>query len=159
MKQFLFLILALVAMFMGLSLCSKSPTPTKVSGTDQKPLDEKPFDGNLFKDQVIQSLGPSPATWNGIRFEEMRKDSFRLTLVYQRLPANFSQVKDDTYQIARAVLKVLAQDGRKPHEERITVFVHAHIPEKGETGADMVRSFGRTVYNYNTDQLEFEPAR
>jgi hypothetical protein len=112
MKQLFFLIFALVAMFMGLSLCSKSPPPPTTSSLsdeksfDAKSLDEKPFDQKLFQDQVMQSLGPSPASWRAIRFEEsIGKDFFRLMLLYQSTPSGLPQVENDTKRIARAVLK------------------------------------------------------
>lgn len=112
----------------------------------------------LFPERVLKSLGTTPPRWKEITFDEISKRRLRLTLVYQQMPSNLREVENDTKRIAGAVLKVLVEDGRKPHEEWISVFVHAHIPEKGVTGANLVRVFGKTMYNFNNDQLEFKPA-
>lgn len=147
MKRLLIAGLLLFALIMAVSLFTG--TPTKVSTSDQM----------LFKDQVLKTLGPTPPSWNVVQFEEIGERSFRLVLVYLHAPSNLQQVQDDTRRIARAVLKVLVEKGRSPQQEMIAVFVHAQIPQKGETGASMVRYFGKTMYDYNDDQLVFKPAK
>ncbi|MEQ1795426.1 MAG: hypothetical protein ABL970_14685 [Nitrospira sp.] len=147
MKRVLLAGLLFLAFIMVVGLFAGGPT--KVSTSDQI----------LFKDQVLKTLGPTPSSWNVIQFEEVGERSFRLALVYSHMPSNLQQVENDTRRIARAVLKVLVEKGRSPHQEMISVFVHAQIPEKGETGANMVRYFGKTMYDYNDDQLVFKPAK
>lgn len=138
----LFLVFAMaISLFTG--------TPSKVSTSDQM----------VFKDQVLKVLGPIPSSWSTIQFDEISERSYGLTLVYMHTPSNLQQVQNDTRRIARGVLKALMDKGRSPHQEMITVFVHAQIPERGETGAGMVRYFGKTMYDYNDDQLVFKPAK
>ena len=171
MKQFVFFILALVGMLMVLGLCSKSPTPpTTVTRSDPKPSVEKTADEKaadekaasdwkLFNDHVMQELGPSPASWRAIRFEERRKDDISLTLLYQLVPSSLMQVENDTKRIARAALKVLMQDGRKPQQEGITLFVRAQMPTKGETGADLVQSSAKPSTTPITTNWNLNPVR
>ena len=147
MKRLLFASLIVLAIVMPVTLYSNALTT--VSSSDQK----------LFKEQVLHALGPAQPGWNEIKFEEIGKRMFRLMLVYQHSPSNLQQVENDTHRIARAVLKVLVENGRKPPQEMIAVFVHAQIPEKGEAGANLVRYFGKTMYDYNSDQLVFKPAK
>lgn len=125
-----------------------SYTPT-VNAQEQK----------VFEDRVLNAIGKLPSGWDRVVFEDVRHRSIRLTLVYRSLPSSLEQVKNDTHRIARAVLKVLVDNGRNPSQEMIAVFVHGQIPEKGETGASMVRYFGKTMYDFNNDQLAFKPAK
>jgi hypothetical protein len=124
------------------------------SSTDQSQTQSKGF-----KDNVHKVLGPLPAGWNEIRFEEIKSDNIRLVLVYRNTPSNLTQVENDTRRIARAALKALINNGRSPQQEMISLFVHAQMPERGETGASLVRYFGKTMYDYNDDQLTFKPAK
>ena len=65
-----------------------------------------------------------------------------------------------TYEIARAVLKVLAENGRDSQGEMVTVVVSSQISEAGQTaGNNMAGSFGTMTYDYTTDQLTFKPAK
>lgn len=54
------------------------------------------------------------------------------------------------------MLKTLSAAGQSPTEKRINVFTRGRMAETGETGKQLVRVFGRTTYDYNSDQLEFE---
>ena len=56
------------------------------------------------------------------------------------------------------MLAALVKAGRRPAEEWTSVFVWVQQDGlHGETGRDLVRVFGSTNYNWNRDQLEFEP--
>jgi len=143
-----FLPAVFITFAMVLSGCWPSAAGAEPSSSDQK----------LFTERVLKSLGSTPPRWKEIAFDEISKRRLRLTLVYQQMPSALREVENDTKRIAGAVLNVLVEDGRKPHEEMISVFVHAQMPEKGVTGANLVRAFGKVMYNYNNDQLEFKPA-
>ena len=54
------------------------------------------------------------------------------------------------------MLNTLSAAGQSPTEKRINVFTRGRMAETGETGKQLVRVFGRTTYDYNSDQLEFE---
>lgn len=116
-------------------------------------------DQKLFKEQVLTSIGTFPAEWDNVEFEDIGQRSIHLTLGYRHSPSSLDEVKSGTHRVARAVLKVLADNGRNPQKEMIAVFVHGQIPENGETGASLVRYFGKTLYDYNNDQLIFKPAK
>jgi hypothetical protein len=117
------------------------------------------IDAAKFKNDVMQAVGKPSGKWQEIRFDEIKKDNVRATILYKQMPSSLHEVELDTKSVARAILKVLVAQGRNPRAEWIGVFVHAHKPERGETGASVVRVFGRTMYNFNNDQLEFKPAK
>ena len=147
MKRFVIVVLVIFGIIIVISFFNTSPTTVNSS------------DEGIFKDQVIKKIGHLPSEWNQITFDEIGHRLVRVTLVYRHMPSSLEQVKNDAHRIARAVLKVLLDNGRNPQQEMIAVFVHGQIPERGETGANMVRYFGKTMYDYNTDQLTFKPAK
>lgn len=116
-------------------------------------------DQKLFKEQVLTSIGTFPAEWDNVAFEQIGHRSIHLTLGYRHSTSSLDDVKSGTHRVASAVLKVLVDHGRNPQKEMIAVFVHGQIPEKGETGASLVRYFGKTMYDYNNDQLIFKPSK
>lgn len=116
-------------------------------------------DQKLFQQQVLGSIGTLPAEWDHMTFEEIGHRSIRLFLSYRHSPSSLDQVKNDMDRVARAVLKVLVDNGRNPQQEKIAVFVHGQVPERGEMEANWVRYFGKTMYDYNNDKLIFKPAK
>lgn len=124
--------------------------PTMVSGSDQQ----------LIKDRITATIGPLPAGWNQIVFDEIGNRQISMTLMYENSPADLDQVKNDTNKVAKAVLRALAEVGRDSMRDRITVVVQGQTSEAGEMGANnnMVRNFGKTMYDYTTDQFTFKPA-
>ena len=116
-------------------------------------------DQKLFKEEVLKSIGTFPAEWDSVVFEDIGQRSIHLTLEYRDSPSNLDEIKSSTERVARAVLKVLADNGRNPQKEMIAVFVHSQIPEKGETETSLLRYFGKTMYDYSNDQLIFKPAK
>jgi hypothetical protein len=112
-----------------------------------------------FLDKVLKEIGPRSGKWGKIAVDSSSSDrSYDLTLVYRTMPSGLQEVESDTKRIARAVLKTLIADGRKPRQEMISVNVSAHMPFRGETGAAMARVFGMTHYSYANDSLQFKPA-
>lgn len=120
-----------------------------VSGPDQK----------LIKDRVTATIGPLPAGWSQVVFDEVGNRQVRMTLLYGNAPTNPDQVKNDTYKIAKAVLRAWAENGRDSQRDMISVVVQGQISEAGKAGANTVRSIGQTTYDYSTDQLIFKPAK
>jgi hypothetical protein len=108
-------------------------------------------------EEAIGSVTRS-ADWRDIRIEKAGDRSFRFTLYYARQPAGYAVVEADTKRIARAMLAALVKAGRRPTQEWISVFVWGEQDGlHGETGTNRVRVFGHTHYDWNYDQLEFEP--
>lgn len=147
MKRLALFILSILGVLLVISFFSNAPPP--LSGSEQK----------VFKEQVLNAIGPLPSEWNQVTFEEIEHRMIRVTLAYRESPNNLEQVRNNTQRIARGVLKVLVDNGRNPQREMIAVFVHGQIPERGETGTNLVRYFGKTMYDYNSDQLTFKPAK
>jgi hypothetical protein len=147
LKRLFLLGLLILASIIAVSMLISAPSGT--ASPEQR----------AFKEHVRNAIGTLPMDWSQVIFDEIGQQSIRLTLVYRNSPSNLEQVQTDTQRIARSVLKVLIDSGRNPRREMITVFVHGQIPEKGETGASLVRSFGRTMYDYNNDQLTFKQAK
>lgn len=96
------------------------------------------------------------AKWDRVEVQRAKADDYALAIWYKRKPANYAEVERDTKALARAVLKTLSAAGQRPAEDRINVFTRGRMAETGETGKLLVRVFGRTSYDYNSDQLAFE---
>src|ERR1700744_909415 len=107
--------------------------PRAVASIPQHPAASAPtVSAPSFADRVRRQLGRQPRAWEEIRFDpDNSAKSIAVTLVYRRTPSGYAQVKADTARIARAVLAALVADGRPPHEEWISVFVHAEEPAGG----------------------------
>jgi hypothetical protein len=98
----------------------------------------------------------SKSNWEGIRAEEATKNSYRLVLIYQSAPANQAEVRRDTRAVAQAAIDELVKQGRQPVQEHIYVSVWAHKAEKGASGQALTRVYGRSVYDYNNDSIEYK---
>jgi hypothetical protein len=112
-----------------------------------------------FEKVLRSAIGKFPPKWLEVKVTEASDRSYSVNLVYSPLapPSGYGEVERDTKSVARACLRVLLSSGRNPKNERIWVSVSANKPEVGETGAELVRVYGHTHYNYNRDQLVFEP--
>jgi hypothetical protein len=116
--------------------------------------------GPPFSAQVMAQIGRQSPKWQEIRFDNDNSAKMvALTINYRRTPSGYGEVEADTRRVARAVLRTLVANGRNPHAEWIFVSVRGQKPESGETGADLVRVFGTTRYDFNSDQLVFEAAQ
>jgi hypothetical protein len=102
---------------------------------------------------------PMQPKWDRIEIQEAKDNSYMLTLVYRYPPSSFIEIESDTKAIARAVLSELIASGVNPSSSWSSVGVFAERPIRGETGASRVESYGHTMYNFNSDQLEFELAK
>jgi len=152
-------LIAFVLLALGSTDTAPPPSTSGRASAPATQLESAESEKARFSAKVLDAVGPPSPKWDKVRFDEISKSNFRLTILYRQTPSGYREIETDTKRVARAVLKVLIADGRDPHGEWISVFVHAHKPERGETGAALVRNFGRTSYDFNTDQLEFKPSR
>ena len=91
---------------------------------------------------------------------DIKSTQYSLTLWYksEAKVTSEAEVETDTKLIARAVLAELVRQGRNPAEERIRLFVYARQQTRGgETGGQVVRTFGNAMYDFNRDRLGFAP--
>jgi hypothetical protein len=110
-------------------------------------------------DALVAEFDPAPSGWGGfaVRKVEMKNvGQVSVTLNYSKKPTGYAQVQTDTKQVVRACLKWIESQGHDPAKEWITVTAWGHLPEKGETGKDLVRVMGRSIYDFNTDQINFK---
>jgi hypothetical protein len=106
-------------------------------------------------DQAAASVKRSPK-WERIEVQRAEAGDYSLVIWYKAAPAGYDEVERDTKALASAVLKSLQAAGKRPADERITVFTRGRKAERGETGKHLVRVYGRTDYDYNNDRLRFE---
>lgn len=97
--------------------------------------------------------------WDHIEVKEAKYHSYTLKLVYRAPgPDNIFTVIEDTRKIARAILGELVASGHNPSSDGTFLWVWAQVQAgRGETGAQLVRIYGHTEYNFDNDQLEFKP--
>jgi hypothetical protein len=131
--------------------------------------------GGLFALGTISSMEDDPAAeavaskavtivgygvgWDHIKIDTAKSNEYALDLIYRPPgPDSIFTVITDTQKIARAVLSELVASGHHPADEHTFLWVWAEVPAgTGETGAKLVRIYGHTEYNSNSDQLEFKP--
>lgn len=111
-----------------------------------------------FQKQVVARIGTMPKKWNQIELRKFEKDHVTIYVIYNKMPDGIGEVERDTKRVARAVLDVLVANNYSPTKQWLALFVHAQKPESGETGKALVRSFGKTSYDFNSDSLTFEEA-
>lgn len=98
-----------------------------------------------------------PSRWQGVTVEEADERDFRFVLVYRSSPSGHREIERDTAAVAMAAIAELKMLGVPVGESFLSVW--ARKPETGVTGKQMTRVYGRTIYNRNTDQLEYKPER
>lgn len=145
-----FSVVALVWLLSSLSEWGKSHTAAP-SAADQARASE------LAK--AVSAGVRASSKWSEIRVDEASARGYRLTLWYRDMPTGQAEVERDTKAVAQAALTELVRQGRKPAQERIFLTVLAHKPEKGATGESLIRVFGRAVYDYNNDTIEYKVKR
>lgn len=109
---------------------------------------------------AVASLKEKPY-WADVTTTEADGRHFSLVLHYKSFPPRGMIDADlDTKTVARAVLAELVKEGQRPARDSISIFVWAQQDGlRGETGKPLVRVFGDARYNYNTDQISFEPQK
>lgn len=96
--------------------------------------------------------------WEKIEILAYKAGDYRLALWYKAEPQSLRQAQDDTTAIVREILKGLLKNGQQPAKDMTSIFVHARKRIAGETQG-MVASYGKAVYDYNSDSIEFKPAK
>lgn len=149
MKKIAIIFFAVVALVWLLgSLGESKPIPAQ-----QKVAEE--LAATKFAEAVLAGLKGSPK-WSGLQVDEASERSYKLTLLYKTMPSSQFEVERDTKAVAQAALTQLVQQGRQPSQEHIFLTVWAHKLEKGATGQAVVRVFGRALYDYNNDTIEYK---
>ena len=102
--------------------------------------------------------------WQRIEITDEKPASYRLQLYYKPLGQPGSPVVSraeaiaDTKEIAGAVLDEWRKEGKDPSKDQINLAVWAQQDAgKGMTGKPLTRPFGRTVYNFTSNRLEYHP--
>jgi hypothetical protein len=110
--------------------------------------------------QAVAAIKLKP-NWERIELTLDTRSHCSLTLWYkpEAKVTSEADVEADTKQVARAVLAELVRQGRKPAEERISLFVYGRQETRGgETGGRVVRTYGNAIYDSNHDRLGFAPS-
>ena len=89
--------------------------------------------------------------WEEIQFD--KHNPYDLRLLYRTDP-HFDDVDQDLAIIARAVVSEIVAPGQKLNS---WVYVYARRRVKGETGQDLVATYGTLFYNPNDDGLHWRP--
>ena len=123
----------------------------------------QPTSGPTPLAQAVAAIKLKP-NWQRIEITEEKPPDFRLQLYYKPLGQRDSPVVSraeataDTKEIAGAMLAELKKEGKDPSKDRVNLSVWAQQDAgKGMTGKPLIRPFGRAVYNYTTNRLEYRP--
>lgn len=124
-----------------------------------KPSTDTPENRKKLVDALASKFNPAPAGWAGFEARKVEMKNLGqvvVTLNYSRKPSGYAQVQDDTRQVVRACLAWIQEQGHDPAKDWIMVTAWAHMPEVGETGKSLVRVMGRSIYDFNSDQINFK---
>lgn len=73
-------------------------------------------------------------------------------------PSSIGEARGATYMICQQAVSQLMSMGINPHEQCLLIFVHAEEPAgQGATGEPLVRLLGSCHYDYNSDNINFDP--
>ncbi len=122
-----------------------------------------------FPVPVIIAGGPKLPTEHGVfqpafdaisrertEVKRAKADDYALIVWCKRMPADFVEVERDTQTVARALLKELGELNVLPAAAPLCVVVRGRMPKKGETGKQLVRVFGVSRDDSQSDQVSFE---
>ena len=149
MKKIVIIILAVMALVFLLGQ-AREQTPAQSNRAAQQEAAAAEF-----VNAVSAAVKSSPK-WSGIQADEAGGSDYKLTLLYGDMPSNQAEVERDTRAVAHAALKELLRQGRQPAQEHIFLTVRAHKAEIGATGQPLTRVFGRAVYDYNNDSIQYK---
>lgn len=149
-----FVVLIAVLAFMGLMSAGKKDGVEEAEPQAAAVIAASPSSAAL-SEAVRKSL-PGNAKWNALDVESDNR-GYRLNLKYKADPKSHREVERDTKLVAQAALNALVAAGRNPHQERMFLSVWAKKDERGATGASLVRMYGRAIYNFNNDSIEYKP--
>lgn len=152
MKKLAIIFFGVIALVWALSKLSggvaSSPSANVAAAAEQAQAQE-------FAKAVTARLNGG-AKWEGISIKKAAKNDYQLILTYQSAPSNQAEVRRDTKAVAQAAIDELVKQGRQPAQEHIYVGVWAHKPEQGASGQALTRVYGRSVYDYNNDSIEYK---
>lgn len=125
-------------------------------GTVAAPDNQKELAAAAAFGKAVAARTKATAKWDGIQVEKADGRNYRLILMYKADPSNQAEVRRDTKAVVQAALDELVAQGRRPAEEQLSVTTWAHKPEKGATGQNLTRVYGRSVYDYNNDSITYK---
>lgn len=152
MKKLILIFISVIAIVWLASLAGRSGAPSPQASAAEA------ADTQAFANAVSAAVKTSPK-WSGVQVDEASGNDYMLVLLYQEMPSSQLEVERDTKAVMQAALSELVKQGRNPAQEHIFVTVRAHKPEKGATGQNVVRVFGRSVYDYNNDSITYKPQK
>lgn len=131
---------------------------TKDSSIQNSP--KTPFSNpSLLQSLILKNLGQLPSNFRTIEFAKIEQNSVTVNIIYKSVPKSLYEVERDERSVALIILNTLRGEGYNPRENWFALFVHARTYESGVTGAPVVRRLGATHYDFNSDQLVFDPSR
>lgn len=77
----------------------------------------------------------------------------------RKTPLSLAAAQKDAREVVIMMVKEMLDLGINPGTEKIFVSLRLYEAEKGVTGQDMARGYGRMRYNPLTDSVEWEPAK
>jgi hypothetical protein len=120
--------------------------------TRKKMADETSY--QVIANQAIQSIAKQ-RNWSKVELQTANRYVYVLIIWYKNAPSGTEQVKEDTSTVAKALLAQLINAGFEPIKDMISIQVLAQM-EGGDTENETVRNLGKTIYDFNNDELQFK---
>jgi hypothetical protein len=127
---------------------TQSPDVASIFSSDRREVIQK---------RIREKVGKPAKAWDNFEFTKWEPNAITVYLNYKQMPNGMLEVELATKIIAKATLDVLRENGYDARSSWLALFVHAQRREAGAGGSPVVRRFGKTMYDFNNDSLEFEP--
>lgn len=151
----LFVIAIVILAFMGLMSAGKKDG-SESADAPAAAVEAPPQSPDSLLQAVRSSVHTSPK-WADIDGELDGSGGYRLGINYASAPSGHAEVARDTKAVAQAALNALVASGRNPSKEMLFLSVWGRKPERGATGQSLVRLYGKSIYNFNNDSIEYKP--
>lgn len=149
MKKILIVFAALCALFLVWQAVRPQGAPT--------PPTQEQSQQTAQLTETLNAMVTTHPQWAEIVVDESGPQKYRVTVWYRKMPASQLQVRTDTRAVAQKVLDLLVKQGHQPMQERMSLSVYGMRAESGATGQNLTRVFGRSVYDVNSDSIEYKP--
>lgn len=137
--------------------------PPSVEAAQPAPVYSKALKGQdkAFAEAVQKRIADRRpfAPYGTLIFDEDGGTALYAGYKLEEAPLLLDEPKQEAREILVYMVEELQKLGINPADEQMFVSVRLYKEEKGLTGKDLIRLYGRWQYNPFTDQAEWEPAK
>ncbi|ADE57268.1 hypothetical protein [Aminobacterium colombiense] len=127
----------------------KAPTPTR------EPIIT--IDPDLFNSMLTERAHKLPYFPKGtIEIEEIKNDVIRMWFYFDEMPTSTNVIEITGKRIVKTAIDILMENEIDPCDPSVFIRTVVAKKEKGVTGKNLVRIFGKAHYDRLTDSIKWE---